>query len=119
MDGDVRSNLGKHVRSSEDTICGQTEHASSGAIRMPSARKRLKMDASMPEEDMMAALPSPSDATLPSPAEHAQMDTSIQSAAARKHWRDETGKRQAFPTTERDESDDKQPPLSLTHRIVR
>ena len=119
MEGDLKSNLGKHVRSSEDTICGQTEHAQTGAIRMPSARKRLKMDTSIPEEDMVAALPSPSDATLPSPTEHAQMDTGIQSAAARKHWRDETGKRQAFPTTERDGSDVKQQPLSLTHRIVR
>ena len=116
MEGDMRSSLGKHVHSSQD-ICGQTEHAQPGAIRVPSARKRLKMDTSVPE-DLMATLPSASDAALPSPTEHAQMD--IQSGTvARKRKRDEMEQKQVFPSAEWDESNDKKQPLSLTHRIVR
>ena len=118
MESDVRSTLGKHMRSSQDIIIGQqTEHAQSGAIRIPSARKRLKMDPSMLEEDLTVTLPSASDAALPLPTEHAQMDTSFQSASGAKKY--ETGKKQAFSTAEWDELDDKKQPLSLTRRIVR
>lgn len=112
MEGDMRSTLGKHMRSSQD-ICGQTqtEHIQHGAIRVPSARKRLKMDASMPE-DLTATVPLAADAALPSPTEHAQMDT--QPARENK-----MGQKQLFPTAEWDKSNDKKQPLSLTQRIVR
>lgn len=116
MEGDVRSSLGKHVRSSQD-ICGQTEHAQPGALRVPSARKRLKMDTSMPE-DLTATLPSASDAALPSPTEHAQMDNQSVTVT-RKRKRDEMKQKQVFPTAEWDELNNKRQPLSLTHRIVR
>ena len=112
----MRSSLGKHARSSQD-ICGQTEHAQHGAIRVPSARKRLKMDISMPE-DLTATLPSASDAALPLPTEHAQIDN--QSATVtRKHESDVMEQKQVFPTAEWDETNDKRQPLSLAHRIVR
>ena len=117
MEGDMRSTLGKHMRSSQD-ICGQTqtEHIQHGAIRVPSARKRLKMDASMPES-LTATVPSASDAALPSPIEHAQMDTQPATCiVASEH---KMGQKQPFPTAEWDESNDKKQPLSLTHRIVR
>lgn len=117
MEGGVRSTLGKHVRSSQDFIYGETEHAQPGTTRVPSARKRLKMDASMPQ-DLTATLPSASDATLPSPTEHAQMDipAPATSMGARKY---EMGKKEALPGAEWDESNDRKEPLSLTHRIVR
>lgn len=117
MEGGVRSTLGKHVRSSQDFIHGETEHAQPGTTRVPSARKRLKMDASMPQ-DLTATLPSASDATLPSPTEHAQMDipAPATSMGARKY---EMGKKEALPGAEWDESNDRKEPLSLTHRIVR
>jgi hypothetical protein len=114
MKGDVRSTLGK--RSSQDFIRGETEHAQFEAIRIPSARKRLKMDASMPL-DLTAALPSASDAALPSPTEHAQMDIPPATCTVARKY--EMGKKEAFPVAEWDESNDKKEPLSLTHRIVR
>ena len=115
MEGDVRSTLGKHVRSSQDSIHGETEHAQPGTTRVPSARKRLKMDA----QDFTATLPSAaSDAALPLPTEHAQMDTPAPatSTGARKY---EMGEKEALPGAEWDESNDRKEPLSLTHRIMR
>ena len=114
MEDDVRSTLGKHVRSSQDSIHGETEHAQSGSTRVPSARKRLKMGA----QDFTATLPSASDAVLPSPTEHAQMDipAPVTSTGARKY---EMGEKEALPGAEWDESNDRKEPLSLTHRIVR
>ena len=117
MDSDMRSTLGKHLRSSQD-ICGQTvltgQPAAGVPCRIPSAKKRLKMDASLPEH-LTATVPSANDAALPSPTGHAQMDTQ---PIARKHERDEMEQKQPF-LTDWDKSNDKEQPVTLTRRIVR